>query len=80
MELPRRKDRASRPWRLSAKLLILFALATVIGFSAICVGVILEMRRGEELLARQSLKNLPRASMRTSAATSNFTTCRCARW
>ena len=58
MELPRRKDRASRPWRLSAKLLILFALATVIGFSAICVGVILEMRRGEELLARQSLENL----------------------
>src|SRR6516164_8335450 len=58
MELRRRKDGASRPWRLSAKLLILFALATVIGFSAICVSVILEMRRGEELLARQSLENL----------------------
>jgi diguanylate cyclase (GGDEF)-like protein len=58
MESGRRKDRASRPWRLSAKLLIVFALATVIGFSAICVSVILEMRRGEEELARQSLENL----------------------
>src|SRR3974390_3506635 len=58
MELRQRKDGAGQPWRLSAKLLILFALATVIGFSAICVSVILEMRRGEELLARQSLENL----------------------
>ena len=58
MELRRRKDVASRPWRLSAKLLTLFALATVVGFTAICVSVILEMRRGEELLARQSLENL----------------------
>jgi diguanylate cyclase (GGDEF)-like protein len=58
MELQRHKDGASRPWRLSAKLLILFALVTVIGFSAICASVILEMRRGEELLARQSLENL----------------------
>jgi diguanylate cyclase (GGDEF)-like protein len=58
MESRQRKDGASRPWRLSAKLLILFALATVIGFSAICVSVILEMRRGEELLARQALENL----------------------
>ena len=58
MELRRRKDGASRPWRLSAKLLTLFALATVVGFTAICVSVILEMRRGEELLARQSLENL----------------------
>ena len=58
MELRQRKDGASRPWRLSAKLLILFALATVIGFSAICASVMLEMRHGEELLARQSLENL----------------------
>ena len=58
MESGRRKDRASRPWRLSSKLLIVFALATVIGFSAICVSVILEMRRGEEELAHQSLENL----------------------
>jgi len=58
MRFRRRKDEASPPWRLSAKLLILFALVTVIGFSAICVSVMLEMRRGEEELARQSLENL----------------------
>src|SRR3954453_6978602 len=54
----RRNDRARRPWRLSAKLLIASAVATVIGFSAICVSVMLEMRRGEEGLARQMLENL----------------------
>jgi diguanylate cyclase (GGDEF)-like protein len=54
----RRKDRARRPWRLSAKLLIASAVVTVIGFSAICVSVMLEMRRGEEGLARQMLENL----------------------
>jgi diguanylate cyclase (GGDEF)-like protein len=58
MQLRRRTDGAGRPWRLSAKLLILFALVTVIGFSAICVSVMLDMRRGEEELARQSLENL----------------------
>ena len=31
---------------------------TVIGFSAICVNVMLDMRRGEEALARQTLENL----------------------
>jgi diguanylate cyclase (GGDEF)-like protein len=51
-------DMASRPWRLSAKLLILSSVVTVIGFSAICASVMLEMRRGEEELARQSLENL----------------------
>src|SRR6195952_2491575 len=54
----RRKDVASRPWRLSAKLLILSSVVTVIGFSAICASVMLDMRRGEEELARQSLENL----------------------
>src|ERR1700761_5810039 len=49
---------AERPWRLSAKLLIVSSVATVIGFSAICAGVMLDMRRGEEQLARQSLENL----------------------
>ncbi len=58
MRLRRRKDGARRPWRLSAKLLTLFGLATVIGFSAVCVSVMLDMRRGEEELARQSLENL----------------------
>jgi diguanylate cyclase (GGDEF)-like protein len=47
-----------RPWRLSAKLLIASSIATVIGFSAICTSVMLDMRRGEEELARQTLENL----------------------
>lgn len=58
----RRKDSskkgAHRPWRLSAKLLIASSVATVIGFSAICTNVMLDMRRGEEELARQMLENL----------------------
>jgi diguanylate cyclase (GGDEF)-like protein len=49
---------ASRPWRLSAKLLIASSVVTVIGFSAICASVMLDMRRGEEELARQTLENL----------------------
>ena len=53
-----RKDVARRPWRLSAKLLIISSVATVIGFSAICANVMLDMRRGEEALARQMLENL----------------------
>jgi diguanylate cyclase (GGDEF)-like protein len=47
-----------RHWRLSAKLLIASSVATVIGFSAICASVMLDMRRGEEQLARQMLENL----------------------
>jgi diguanylate cyclase (GGDEF)-like protein len=58
MGFGRRKDKASRPWRLSAKLLIVSSVATVIGFSAICASVINDMRRGEEELARQTLENL----------------------
>src|SRR5438445_13040719 len=54
----KRKDMAHRPWRLSAKLLIASSVATVIGFSAICANVMLDMRRGEEELARQTLENL----------------------
>jgi diguanylate cyclase (GGDEF)-like protein len=53
-----RRDVASRPWRLSAKLLIASSVVTVIGFSAICASVLLDMRRGEEELARQTLENL----------------------
>src|SRR3954469_25187241 len=52
------RDPAHRPWRLSAKLLIASSVATVIGFSAICASVMLDMRRGEEELARQTLENL----------------------
>jgi diguanylate cyclase (GGDEF)-like protein len=58
MGLARREDMASRPWRRSAKLLILSFVVTVIGFSAVCVSVMLDMRRGEEELARQTLENL----------------------
>ena len=58
MRFRRRKSVASRPWRLSAKLLIASSVVTVIGFSAICASVMLDMRRGEEELARQTLENL----------------------
>jgi diguanylate cyclase (GGDEF)-like protein len=58
MKFGRRKDEASRPWRLSAKLLIVSSVVTVIGFSAICASIMLDMRRGEEELARQTLGNL----------------------
>jgi diguanylate cyclase (GGDEF)-like protein len=54
----RQQHTAKRRWRMSAKLLIASSVATVIGFSAICVSVMLDMRRGEEQLARQMLENL----------------------
>jgi diguanylate cyclase (GGDEF)-like protein len=44
--------------RLSARLLIASLVVTVMGFSAICASVMLDMRRGVEELARQSLENL----------------------
>jgi diguanylate cyclase (GGDEF)-like protein len=56
MRIGRRQD--SRPWRLSAKLLIATSVATIIGFSTVCASVLFDMRRGEEELARQSLENL----------------------
>jgi len=58
MRLGWRKGVARPPRRLSAKLLIAFSVLTVIGFSAICANVMLDMRRGEEELARQTLENL----------------------
>ena len=58
MSFGRRKTTARRRWRLSAKLLIASSVATVIGFSAICASVMLDMRHGEEELARQTLENL----------------------
>jgi diguanylate cyclase (GGDEF)-like protein len=58
MGFRRRKDTASRPWRLSAKLLIVSSIVTVMGFSAICTSVMLDMRHSEEELARQTLENL----------------------
>src|ERR1700749_2951883 len=53
-----KRQEGARPWRLSAKLLIASSVATVIGFSTVCASVMLDMRRGEEQLARQSLENL----------------------
>jgi diguanylate cyclase (GGDEF)-like protein len=50
--------KANQPWRLSAKLLIVSSVVTVLGFCAICTSVLLDMRRGEEQLARQTLENL----------------------
>jgi diguanylate cyclase (GGDEF)-like protein len=58
MRLMRRKNAVSRPWRMSAKLLIVSSLVTVIGFSAVCGSVMLDMRHGEEELARQTSENL----------------------
>ena len=58
MRFGRRKIEGDRPWRISAKLLIVSSVITVIGFSAICANVMLNMRRGEEISARQSLENL----------------------
>src|SRR3981081_2634527 len=58
MGFGRHEDLARRPWRLSAKLLIVSSVATVIGFSAICASALLDMRRGEEGLARQTLETL----------------------
>ena len=57
MRFRRGKD-ARRRWRLSAKLLIASSVATVLGFSAVCAGVMFDMRRGEEELARRTLENL----------------------
>jgi diguanylate cyclase (GGDEF)-like protein len=48
----------SRPWRISAKLLIISSVVTIIGFSAVCGSVMLDMRHGEEELARRSLESL----------------------
>src|SRR5665647_445557 len=58
MRFGRRNSMARRRWRLSAKLLIASSVATVIGFTAICASVMLDMRHGEEALARQTLENL----------------------
>jgi diguanylate cyclase (GGDEF)-like protein len=52
------KGMAGRPWRLSARLLIACSALTMIGFSAICGNVMLDMRRSALELARQSLDSL----------------------
>jgi diguanylate cyclase (GGDEF)-like protein len=47
-----------RRWPLSAKLLILSSAVTIIGFSAICSSVMLDMRHAEQALAKQTSENL----------------------
>ena len=47
-----------RRWPMSARLLILSALVTILGFSTVCGSVMLDMRRGEVALARQTSENL----------------------
>jgi diguanylate cyclase (GGDEF)-like protein len=54
----RKKSSVSRPWRMSAKLLVVSSVVTVLGFSAVCASVMLDMRHGEEVLARQTSENL----------------------
>lgn len=58
MRVPGRPAPAKRPSRLSAKTLIISAICAVIGFSAICASVMLDLRHGEEVVAHQSLENL----------------------
>jgi diguanylate cyclase (GGDEF)-like protein len=58
MAFGRRSGEVSQPWRLSAKLLIISSVVTVVSFSTICAGVLFDMRRGEEALAHQTLENL----------------------
>src|SRR6201985_3313387 len=58
MIFKRRGNEGRRRWRLSAKLLIISSVVTVLGFSAICASVMLDMRHGEEELAHQTLENL----------------------
>ncbi|HEY8332877.1 MAG TPA: sensor domain-containing diguanylate cyclase [Tardiphaga sp.] len=55
-----RKKRGGTPgrWPISAKLLILSSLVTILGFSAVCGTVMFDMRRGQEELARQTSENL----------------------
>src|SRR6201995_5067051 len=58
MHEPRRTAPARRPSLLSAKTLVISSLSAIIGFSAICASAMLDLRRGEEVLAHQSLENL----------------------
>ncbi|PZA11501.1 GGDEF domain-containing protein [Rhodopseudomonas palustris] len=44
--------------RMSARLMVVFSMITVLGFSAVCGSVLIDMRRGAEDLARQTLENL----------------------
>ena len=58
MRLTWHKQAVSKPWRVSAKLLIISSVVTIIGFSAVCAGIMFDMRRSEEELARRTIENL----------------------
>ncbi len=58
MLFARRRGTAERSRPLSVRLLIASSVAAVIGFSAVCSSVLLDMRRSEEALAQQMLENL----------------------
>ncbi|HEY0330145.1 MAG TPA: diguanylate cyclase [Rhodopseudomonas sp.] len=45
-------------WQLSAKLLVISLVVTVLAFSAVCGSVLLDMRHSTEQLARQTMENL----------------------
>jgi diguanylate cyclase (GGDEF)-like protein len=55
---PDLKSVSQQPRRISARLLILFCMVALLGFCAVCASVLLDMRRGEEALARQGMENL----------------------
>jgi diguanylate cyclase (GGDEF)-like protein len=58
MLFARRRGAAEQSRPLSVRLLIALSVAAVIGFSAVCTSVLLDMRRSEEALAQQMLENL----------------------
>jgi diguanylate cyclase (GGDEF)-like protein len=58
MQVPRRTAPAKRSSRLSTRTFVISSISTIIGFSAICSSALLDLRRGEEVLAHQSLENL----------------------
>ena len=47
-----------QPGRSSAKLLVWCSIATIVGFSAVCGSIMLDMRRSEQALALRSMENL----------------------
>lgn len=51
-------DDGIRHWPLSAKLLILSALVIILGFSAVCGSVMLDLHRGTVTLAKRTSENL----------------------
>ena len=53
-----RSGRKRKGWRLSAKLLVASTLVTILGFTAVCVSVMIDMRHGEGELARRTSENL----------------------